>query len=462
MAVKSVNDQLLGSNNKLKSLPYEKELNDYSLVKDDVLYQVYTILCNKSPAFSPPVGLFNFHQSTRGLIARYATLAGVDEMQYARGVLKSIQMKTGPEIELAENARSCQILSNVMSLGGSTTPKKDLNLTRRSDSLFALTSGKLFLRKSTPLDVQYGPNLHSVSLNATFHNEKSHVSALTRHCGEEGELLSFNDLYQSMSGPMWFESRFTEDPSQKLGLELQLFQSQGENALLEIMGTDPTKYLGQIICNLDLMPDILDIDTSVRIYHVPALRFLVDVLKKETRPAGFFYKSEAVSVAEVLPKAFFLKTAKLDLSNGVHETPEYKGVEYLLSRAYYGNLRFRVQSADGKLTCHEITEDVLHFIAAALLYRKSDSFTEPVEPGAFWSENVSGTILERVFNAMKQNPDSEYDSYNSSSGVPVFGNGGNGGVTILPKEFCSEAQVVSLLRGICARYSPGARQAAAY
>ncbi len=39
---------------------------------------------------------------------------------------------------------------------------------------------------------------------------------------------------------------------------------------------------------------------------------------------------------------------------------------------------------------------------------------------------------------------------------------GKRGVTILPKEFCSEAQVVSLLRGLCTRYSPGARQAAAY
>lgn len=309
----------------------------------------------------------------------------------------------------------------------------------------------LFLRKEVAgnvSDMYFTKDAWIRSLDPTVQEGPVHVSTISN--GKDG--FSINDAYQNQSDRVFISHR----------LKLKIVRGEKMYALQSpVLEAMPGNTSACIVYNSFALLD--------RIYQplagfgqVCVSHLWVRTLQKM---GGGLYIEDVKRLEDVIPEATFLKRCFLNIRQNVRETPEYKAVEYLLSRAYFGNLRFQIKSTDGTLTCHEMTEDVLHFLAAFFLYRKSDLFTEPVKTDAFWSEDVSGTILEKVFDAIQSKEEDAYDSYesyNSSSGVPVFGNGGNGGVTILPKEFCSEAQVVSLLRGICARYSPGARQAAAY
>jgi len=205
--------------------------------------------------------------------------------------------------------------------------------------------------------------------------------------------------------------------------------------------------------------DLIHIQYGMGPRMVSASSLFFKVLSQRKDASDINYHMETKYLTEIIPEAMFLKTELLDVSENPHNTSEYRGVEFLLSRAYYGNLNLTIGDV-----CYDVTRETLHFLAAFLLYRRSSTFKEPKDVSSFWNGEMNN-ILEKVFEAIQSKEEDAYDtyeSYSSSSGVPVFGNGGNGGVTILPKEFCAQAHVVSLLRGICARYAPGARQAAAY
>ena len=398
-------------------------------------------------------------------------------------IIKQIKPRSEDEfITLGDTAKTCKYLTvnkEVQAFkftDNKSRQRVDKNQfeNARGESLFKLTENKLFL-KVNDIDFKYDKKINAYSLNAKDHTLGSHVSTLTQNLENESRSLTYTDFYVNKeSGDKISLTVYEFFENGKGGVDLKVSQSSDSSKLARVHGLNETKYLTcvpQSSMFSRLNPILAEYNMG-EVGHFSTTDWTLKVVERSKLNYNSVYKS----VYELLGK----KAKPLPLSIDITKKmpAEFKGVEYLLSRAYFGNLRFQIKSTDGTLTCHEMTKDVLHFLAAFLLYRKSDLFTEPVKSDAFWSENVSGTILEKVFEAIQSKEEGKeedaydtYESYNSSSGVPVFGNGGNGGVAIVPESFCSgasseevgpQAQVVSLLRGICARYSPGARQAAAY
>lgn len=414
----------------------------------------------------------------------YSSLSKIKEGSHTGVILKSLTMQGGYEFDLDKTAGSAKFLSNITSessiqevlyeqnntdvfLNRKDQIRKILTLQNVSGTLFKVTRGKLLLRTQRGVDLHYGQKLRANALTVDIHGGGAHVSTVAKYHMEEKNILSINDLYQTDLGSIWFEHRFTQTGLKAKDFHLKLVYPQRGEAPAGVALRMDQAFFQDVVFDFLSPMDLVHIQYGMGPRMVPASTLFFKVLSQKRDASDLNYHMKKKYLTEIIPEAGFLKTDLLDFTGNPHDTPEYKGVEFLLSRPYCGNMKLVIGDK-----CYDLTCEIIRFLAAFLLYRKSSTFEEPKDAALFW-DGAMDELLENVFEAMKGEVGLDYDSYNSSSGVPVFG---NGKVKIMPDEllregFCpntssvqtsTKAHVVSLLRGICARYAPGARQAAAY